>query len=421
MAGEREEHAASLRGAECVAEIGRAMTGLDGIAESPEAIRAKLAAQLREKAPEIEKAIFTRIRQLSEPVGEGDPAYVDGLQKAVAEAVHYGLECIERGREWSAPIPPGAIRQARRAARGGVRLDTVLRRYAAGNKLLEDFLVAEADDVPGQVLRQILKDQGPQVDRLMESVAIAYGTELERTRRSSVEQFADRILHLLSDDDLECPSDLSYGFEIWHVGMILVGRGADATTRVLAERLGYRLLHIERDHETVWAWLGSTQKPVRSNLKCSLMDNLPTEVSLAVGEPRWGLCGWRLTHREAQIALQVMLQKPRRFTQCRDVVLLAGISRDETLVRSLVDTYLAPLDRHGNSGPKLRDTLRAYFSAGGNAAAAGAALGVGRHTVQRRIRTIEQILGQLLHTCQAELQVALQLAELNRSVSDQGA
>jgi hypothetical protein len=395
------------------------MTELDGFAGSPEVIRGELAARLRKKSPEIEKAIFTRIRQLSEPVGEEDSAYVDGLQKAVAEAVNYGLECVEKGREWSAPIPPGATKQARRAARDGVRLDTVLRRYAAGNKLLEDFLVAEADDVPGQVLRQILKDQGPQVDRLMESVAAEYGEELERRGRSSAERFADRVLQLLSDDDLESPSDLNYDFEIWHVGLILVGRGADAAARALAERLGYRLLHIERDHETVWAWLGSMQQPVISKLKLSLRDNLPVKVSLAVGEPRWGLGGWRLTHREAQVALQAMLRKPQRFTQGREVALLVGVMRDETLVRSLVDTYLAPLGRNGNSGRKLRETVRAYFSAGGNAAAAGAALGVERHTVQRRIRTIEQILGQPLHTCWAELHVALQLDELDGFVSDQ--
>jgi PucR C-terminal helix-turn-helix domain/GGDEF-like domain len=389
------------------------MTALDRFEESPEVIRDELAARLREKSPEIEKAIFARIRQLSEPVGDDDPAYVDGLQKAVAEGVNYGLECVEKGREWSAPIPAGATRQARRAARDGVRLDTVLRRYAAGNKLLEDFLVAEAEEIPGQVLRQILKDQGPQVDRLMESVAAEYGKERERRRRSSAERFADRVLQLLADDDLEIPRDLNYGFEIWHVGMILVGRGADSAARALAERLGYRLLHIERDQETAWAWLGSTQQPVISKLKLSLQDSLPVKVSMAVGEPRWGLGGWRLTHREAQVALQAMLQKPRAFTRCREVALLVGVLRDETLVRSLVDTYLVPLDGNGNSGQTLRNTLRAYFSTGGNAAAAGAGLGVTRHTVRHRIRTVEQILGQPLHTCWAEFQVALELDELN--------
>jgi PucR C-terminal helix-turn-helix domain/GGDEF-like domain len=380
--------------------------------QSPRAIRAELVARLRKRSPEIEKAILTHIRRLSEPVGDEDPAYLDGLRSAVVEAVSYGLEYMEGGGERSMPIPPDTARQARRAARSGVRLDTVLRRYAAGNKLLEEFIVAEADDVPSRVLCQILRDQGPRVDRLMESVATEYRQELERTRRSSGEKFAHRVLHLLAGDDLEGAADLNYDFDIWHVGMILTGRNAEATARTLAERVGCRSLHIERDHETVWAWLGSTRQPVISGLEHFLVDNVPTEISAAIGEPRRGLEGWRLTHREAQVALQVMLRRPRRLIRGRDVVLLAGVLRDDTLVRSLLDTYLAPLEEHGNSGQLLRETLRAYFSAGGNAAAAAAGLGVTRHTVQRRIRTIEQTIGQLLHTCHAELQVALQLDEL---------
>lgn len=374
--------------------------------------RSELAARLREKSTEIEREIFTRVRDLSEPIGDHDPAYVDGLQSAITDAVNCGIECMERGEEWCVPMPPETAKQARRAARKGVRLDTVLRRYAAGNKLLEEFIVAEAEGMPTMALRQILRDQGPQVDRLMGSVAAEYRDELERTRRSSVEKFAHYVLRLLSGDDLEGPTDIDYDFNMWHIGMILMGRKAEVAARLLAERLGYRSLHMERDDETTWAWLGSPQQPAVAKLTRSLSDNMPAGISLAVGEPRRGLAGWRLSHREAQLALQVMLKKPRRFTRGRDVILLAGILRDDTLVRALLDNYLAPLEEQGNSGQILRETLRAYFFADGNAAAAAADLGVTRHTVQRRIRTVEQKIGQLLHTCHAELQVALQLDEL---------
>ena len=64
-------------------------------------------------------------------------------------------------------------------------------------------------------------------------------------------------------------------------------------------------------------------------------------------------------------------------------------------------------------GVGLRETLRAYFDAGFNAATAAAALEVDRHTVQRRLRKVEEALGRLLHTCHAELEVALVLEELD--------
>jgi hypothetical protein len=40
---------------------------------------------------------------------------------------------------------------------------------------------------------------------------------------------------------------------------------------------------------------------------------------------------------------------------------------------------------------------------------------VDRHTVQRRLRKIEERLGRLLHTCLAELEVALRLQELGET------
>jgi DNA-binding PucR family transcriptional regulator len=137
------------------------------------------------------------------------------------------------------------------------------------------------------------------------------------------------------------------------------------------------------------------------------------EVTLAVGEPRRGLEGWRLTHHEAQAARQVMLRRPRPLSRASDVVLLAAVLRDELLARSLRETYLSPLDGHGDSGAVLRETLRAYFAAGFNAATAAAALEVDRHTVQRRLRKVEEFLGRLLHSCHAEIEVALSLEELD--------
>lgn len=80
----------------------------------------------------------------------------------------------------------------------------------------------------------------------------------------------------------------------------------------------------------------------------------------------------------------------------------------------LLDTYLAPLEGRGRLGPKLRETLRVYFSAGESTSVAAKDLGVRCHTVRQRILAIEEILEQPLHACNAELQVALRLDELSQ-------
>jgi DNA-binding PucR family transcriptional regulator len=110
-----------------------------------------------------------------------------------------------------------------------------------------------------------------------------------------------------------------------------------------------------------------------------------------------------------------MVRRSQKLTRARDIVLLAAVLRDGDLARSLRETYMAPLEeRNGNSGAVLRETLRAYLTSGRNAVTAAAMLGVDRHTVQRRLRKIEEALGQGLHLCHAEVTVALGLEELDR-------
>jgi sugar diacid utilization regulator len=165
----------------------------------------------------------------------------------------------------------------------------------------------------------------------------------------------------------------------------------------------------------VWIWLGSMLQPSTADIVRSVHEQVPARISVAIGEPRKGLEGWKLTHHEAKTALQVMWRGTDRVIRGREVVLLAAVLKDETLVRCLLDTYLGPIEELGN-GDAIFETLRVFFSSGWNAAAASEALEVDRHTVSQRIRRVEKILGQSLDTCSAELQIALQIAELRKSV-----
>lgn len=380
---------------------------------SPKAIRAELAARLRARAPEIENAILARIQAL-EPVGDEDQAYVVGLESAVAAALRFGLEGIERGGEWVASIPREAADLARHSARRGVRLETVLRSYTAGNKTLEEFILNEADGIPSQVLCQVLSNQGDQVDRFMKAVAAEHRDELHQVSGSPKQRKARRVLRLLGSSTLVEPTDLDYDFDTWHLGTIIWSQSAEKAALIIAEHCGCRSLRVPGNHETVWMWLSSTDQARLADLVEILSEHVPANTSLAVGEPRNGLDGWRLTHREAQMALQMTMHKPRRLTRGRDVILLASAMRDDTLVSSLFDTYLKPLEEYGSASQTLLASLRAYFSSNGNAAAAASSLGLTRQTVQRHIATVEQVIGRPLQACYVELYVALQIRELSR-------
>ncbi len=381
-------------------------------ATSLQETRVGLAARLRERFAEIEEAILVRIQGVSEPDESEDLEYRAGMRAAVAESVNFALTVIEQGEEPEV-MPPGAALQARRSARNHLRLDTLLRRYAAGERMLGEFVMEEAGHFPREAVWQILRAQGPHADRLMASVAAEYMDELELMKRSPTQRLAEQVQGLLAGETPVDLAELEYEFGGWHLGLVVTGERAEAAARTLAAGLNRQVLVVPRGGRTAWAWLGGRRNLAASEVERFFSAGVLGEVSLALGESRKGVSGWRLTHHEAQAARLVMLRRPQKLIRASEVVLLAAVLRDDSLAQSLRETYLVPLDEHGDSGVVLRDTLRAYFAAGFNAATAAAALEVDRHTVQRRLRKVEEALGRLLHACHAELEVALSLEELD--------
>jgi sugar diacid utilization regulator len=250
---------------------------------------------------------------------------------------------------------------------------------------------------------------------MMAGVSAVYMEEMEQMRRSPAQRVAEKVQRLLAGDAPLDAAGLDYEMDAWHLGLVLTGSRPDVAARTLAAGLNRQPLVVPRGQESAWAWLGGRHRLAVSEVERYLGAGILGEVKIAVGEPRRGLEGWRLTHHEARAAQQVMLRRPQQLTRAGDVVLLAAVLRDELLAKSLHETYLAPLDAQGDAGVGLRETLRAYIDAGFNAAAAAAALGVDRHTVQRRLRKVEEALGRLLPTCSAEIEVALAIEELDGS------
>jgi PucR C-terminal helix-turn-helix domain/GGDEF-like domain len=382
-----------------------------------EKVREGLVGRLRARRGELIEAIFARVRDGAfGPAGVHDAEYLAGLRGAVGAAVEYGLAGIERGEDRIGPIPAVATEQARRAARIGVSLDTVLRRYVLGSTLLGDLIMEEVEDGELQgsrsALREMLGAQASVLDRLLVAITGEYEDELARTSRTPEQRRAELVQGMLAGaSDLE-GTDLGYELEAEHVGVIARGRDVGATMCELADRLDRRLLSVARGQGTTWAWLGGRRGLAMCDLQRAVGELRRVGLSLAVGEPAKGLEGWRLTHRQAQAALAVALQRPRVLTRYGDVALLATALKDEGLARVLVEIYLLPLEDGREGGQVLRETLRAHFACESNTSSTAAAMKVARSTITNRLRTIEERLGRGLHPCPPELAVALDLEQL---------
>ena len=388
----------------------------DGRVGSTEEIRIGVAERLRLRSAEIEEAIVARIRNVApDPAGNGDVQYEEGQRAAVVAVLNYALTGIEHGEERARLIPSEAVAQAHRAARNGVALGTVLRRYHAANAELTDFMTQESDRGGllgyGAAFRGVQRTQASLLDGLIVTVNEEYVREVERVGRSPERRRVERVRRLLAGGIVDA-AELGYELDTWHLGVIGMGVGVGQAVRGLAAGLDCRLLSISHDERSVWAWLGGQHEAVVGGVERLSSANWPAGVSLALGEPAEGVKGWRLTHRQAQDALLVLLRQPQTLTRYSDVALLAHCLRDEARARELVDIYLSPLDNHRCPGATLRKTLREYFAAGRNSSAAGRALHVSRRTMHNRKALIEKSLGPLLDTRQAELELALRLDEL---------
>jgi PucR C-terminal helix-turn-helix domain/GGDEF-like domain len=371
--------------------------------------RAELAERLRERAPVIEESLIDSVRAMIDPRQYEVPEYTSCQREAIEAVLAASLDEVERPGELEAiPMPVAAL--ARHDAQCGVGLETVIRRCMIIDRRMTEFIVGEAEGLSARELRQVMQTWGGHVDRLVQFVSREYEQETERLQKSPEQRLAEWVQGLLDGEEpVEGKGD-AYRFTAWHLAMI-VGPGVPANElQGLAARLESQALIVARADSTQWVWLGRQRPIPYAEIKRQLP--VDPELTVAVGESRWGIAGWRVSHREARAAQQVVKYQPRSVVRCGEVALVAALTRDEILCRALVDAYLRPLDGPGSTGSTLRSTLRAYFAAGGNTKAAAASLDVDRHTIHRRLRKIEDRLGVYVDECHAELEIALRVESL---------
>lgn len=376
-------------------------------------VRSLLAARLRERLAGLEAAIATRVYSIEDPRGVADPAYLRGLQDALAASVEYAVVAVELGERRAPGPPPALLAQARLAARSGVALDTVLRRCLAGSALLDDLLVEEAEraEVPSSALRRLLASQATLFDRLLAAVSAAHTGEAKNRPGTAAERRRECVKSLLAGELVD-HSDLGYDLEVHHLALVVKGEGGQELARELGASLDRNLLAVRREEEPMWAcWLGGRRPLAAARAVRALEDRVPEGAVVAIGEPGEGLAGWRFSHRQAKAVLPVAERRGQSVLRYGDAALLASILSDDLIANSLRQLYLAPLERARDGGAGARATLRAYFVSERNVSATAAALGVDRRTVSNRLRAIEALLGRPLPELATDLEIALRLAD----------
>jgi hypothetical protein len=383
----------------------------------------QIAAALRRRSAELASTIHASVlRAVPAPAADRNRMYRDSLQGAVSATIAYAIDVIEReGRNGCEP-PWDALAHARCSARHGVSLGVVLRRFAATAVLLGQFVQEELERLAPRerpesprAIRRIAEEA---IEAVSEAVAGEYDLEYEEVRRTPEGRVSELVRRLLAGDGAGAELAAELGYEVHdasHLGLIATGEDAKDSIRRLSMALGCEQLVVRRNAGVHWVWLGTPTSLAVEDVASLVPAELLGEARLAIGEPGAGVEGWRLTHRQAVAAMRLGVRLGKRITRYAEDPLLAAGLQDDVLARSLQQIYLEPLGVPGTrKGAGLRETLRAYFSSRCNAASAAAALHVDRHTVERRLRTVEGLLGASPQSRQAELTIALRLEELER-------
>jgi hypothetical protein len=373
-------------------------------------IAEKLRALLLAHSEEIEEAVVARLQNSGLDIPPMNAEGLAGLRPTARESLNSMIDSYELGEDWEVVLPPAAVTQIRHLARRDVPLESVMRLVALMGSVLIDALFQRLDDRDARVALQYMATwQNRNLDKMMTSFATEYTTELERLNRSPKRELGTQVKRLLEGQPGNANA-FGYQLDGCHIGLIAIGERVDLASKRLAETLGCDLLIVPDAEDTYWIWLGAPRQIEFSDFERSV-SAVKDSLIISAGEPRNGIVGWRLTHLEAEAAAPVALLEGSGLVRHSNVALLASALCHVATGRSLMDRYLKPLDRHRDA-EDLRKTLRVYFELGCNAVSTASALGVNRHTVQRRLKRVEDSIGEPSSSRQAEFGVALRLEQL---------
>jgi hypothetical protein len=384
------------------------MIGID------ETLRA-VAEKLHDETDELVESMLARMRDEAPDFDTASrPELADGLRASCYGNVQVALPALGGDRRPPRHAPAEALSEARATARADIALEPLLHTYRIGHAVvLERFFVLIEDMDLSSAQRHSATLIGSKylfayVDRVVGEVSEEYTAERQRVLSSSIQRRVQLVRDLLGGASVD-GVELGYRLGQEHLAVIATGPDADASLRDLARRMGRSLLTLAMTDDTVWAWLGSLRRSAPGPRHDAGWAQVAGRTRYAVGEPGWGIEGFRDSHEQALAAQRVATHLPQPVTHYDDVALEATLLCDVRAARRFVERELGPLTSPDPRNRVLLETLGGYLRSGLNAAAAAVLPNVSDRTVAYRVHGVEDLLGRSVLARSAELAAAVRL------------
>ena len=336
-------------------------------------------------------------------VRDDDPDFVDVYRQSFRAQLRFIYDGLESGREVEGvEAPPLALEEARMAAARGIELATILQGYRVTHRLILDAALERVRDPAA--LRVTSRWLFTYMDWMTRRVSEAYRRERDLLVRDRERRTRQLVRDVLDDVPIDAARIVVLARAVASrrgglgggaragAGRCRRGGGVGAADGVRDRRDGLGLARRVAG--------GRRARGRRARPGGSRRGRRPRARRRAAGTAARHAAGRRdarrrrrgvpSSHRQALSTYRIARGTTQPVTTFADVALLALTLQDPTLAREFVRCELGPLAADDARSQLLRETLRAYFEAGQNAAAAAAALGVHERTVTYRLRSIEE-------------------------------
>jgi hypothetical protein len=393
-----------------------------------------IGVDLRQQATELAEMITTRIRD-DMPDLFVDSQMFEEVIRSTRDSLRQLSQMIERGED---PKNIDIPRSVRAVVRSGVwrsvPLAVHMRFYRLAQERVWHWLFAQVTESAEDP--ETLKTAAELttswllsfVDRALLLADQAYELERETWSRGASAARTAAIEDILAErerDERAASLRLRYEISRHHIGVVATWvdqRDPGAALSVLSEAIASvaRIIGAEATITqpagslAIAGWL-SARRPFPANIIPAADDGLrawrlPPCVSMAAGEPAFGLKGFRRTHIEAHHASRVALlvsSHTTSFMRYRDAALTALCTADDHHAAAFVRRALGPLAANDKDSYRLSMTLAVYLRENQSRTRTAEVLQIHPNTVSYRVRQAEELLQRTFERDTVDLQVAL--------------
>ncbi len=380
-----------------------------GVDNYVDTIGARLNHRINVVCARIQSSVEDQIPEL-----RGDARMTELLTESIRANVATVLDALsQHSPEVDIVVPKAALEHAKRIARQGIPVNTIVRAYRLAQRRMTELVFAELHGINMDpttrvaVIERITTVLFECVDRGSQQAVAAYEVERDRWLENKNSLRAMRVRDVLAEGksaDVEAASTaVDYPLHHQHLGLIVWYPEAGAEGDELAglQRFVSDLagavhtsaspLFVAADKTSGWAWLPHRSAPGDLIAKVRDFARLrPDSPRIAMGAVGSGVEGFRRSHGQAQRVRAAALaggpeQRAIAAATDPDMATIALLGTNIEDIGGWVADVLGALASDNDDDARLREALWVFLHSGSGYEAAATELDLPFHAVKQRV------------------------------------